>query len=304
MLRLVEQVRQVSRYGSPLMLIGESGVGKDLIAHYFHTSGNRRDQRFMKIDCSGIPIDLFESEMFGHERGAFTGAIRQRIGRLEQADGGTVYLDQVPDLTLSAQAKLARVIQDRCFERVGGTDPVQLDIHLVSSSRVDPNKLIRSGLFREELYYRLNVVGIEIPPLRARRDDIPLLIRHFVHQFSETHHRTPPVIPDAIMRRFQAHDWPGNVRELINTVERILITLPDGDQHSAITLEMAQGIPSETVQEMIEAATERRLSLENLEEAYIRKILNETRGNKSAASRILGINRKTLLEKRKKYGID
>ncbi len=286
------------------MLIGESGVGKDLIAQFFHYTSSRRDQCFMKIDCSGISLDLFDSEIFGHERGAFTGAIRQRIGRLEQANGGTIYLDQIPDLSLSAQAKLARVIQDRCFERVGGTDRVQLDILLVSSSRVDPNRLIRSGLFREELFYRLNVVGVVVPPLRSRLDDIPLLTRHFVQQFTEIHHRVPPFIPDAVIRRFQSYDWPGNVRELKNAVERILIALPGGEVQSTLTPEMLQEIPTETAMEMVETATVRRLSLENLEEVYIRKILKETKGNKSSAARILGINRKTLLEKRKKYGID
>lgn len=304
LLSILDQIRQVSLFNSSILITGESGVGKDLLAEYCHLHGTKREKALTKIDCASIPPDLFESELFGHERGSFTGAVRQKAGRLEIANGGSIYFDQISELPLGAQAKLTRIVQDRCFERVGGTESIHLDAHILASSRFDLFKLVKQGLFREDLYYRLNVVGIHIPPLRNRRDDIPLLIQYYLHHFSNMHRISEPQISDLTTQHLQLYDWPGNVRELVNLIEQIVVSNAYSGINAVIRPNMLPARFHPSTLEMIESAAAREMTLDEIERIYIRKILESTHGNKSHAAQILGINRKTLLEKRRKYGIE
>jgi len=280
---LLQTVEKVIEPDVNILLLGESGVGKDYFAEAIHACGKRREKPLVRIDCAAIPADLFEAEIFGFEKGTFTDAVARKVGKLEMAQGGTIYFDAVTALTTNLQAKLLRAFQEKRFTRLGGHDSVAFDSRIISSSSTTLESL------RDDLLYRINVVSLTIPPLRERREDIPQLARAFVA-------RRKHGIDDAAMQLLVEHRWPGNVRELRNVIDR------------AVLLEESDGITPKSlpplVSDPVESAAELHWTLEQLEARYIREILRQTRSNYSRAAEILGINRKTLLEKRRKYGIE
>jgi transcriptional regulator with PAS, ATPase and Fis domain len=295
-----EKLRQtavkLARAPSSLLIQGESGTGKDLLAEIIHYLGPHRAEPLLKIDCATLPEALLESELFGYEAGAFTGAAGTKPGRLEAAGRGTLVLDEVAALTPAMQSKLLRVVDKRTFERLGGGEPKRLEARICALTGADLERSVREGSFREDLYYRLNVVPVSLPPLRERPGDIRPLAEYFCAQLSRLY-RAPrlELAPEALAALLR-YDFPGNVRELRNILERAVVAA-DG------TRIQAQHLPAKLRQEALRGAT-RRLTLEQLEREYIREILKFTRGRKSEAAKILGISRKTLLEKRKRFRLD
>jgi transcriptional regulator with PAS, ATPase and Fis domain len=279
---LLQTVEKVLDHDVNILLLGESGVGKDYLAEAIHASSRRREKPLVRIDCAAIPADLFEAELFGFERGTFTDAVARKVGKLEMAQGGTIYFDAVTSLTPNLQAKLLRAIQEKRFTRLGGHQQIAFDSRIISSSSTAVESL------RNDLLYRINVVTLTIPPLRQRREDIPPLARTFVA-------RRKRGIDDAAMQALVDYSWPGNVRELRNVIDRAVL-LEESEVLTAGSLPEFESDPVET-------AAEQKWTLEQLEERYIREVLRQTRSNYSRAAAILGINRKTLLEKRKRYGI-
>lgn len=294
-LRLVEAV---AHGNATVLLLGETGTGKELIARAIHNRSGRKDRAFIKLNCAAIPCGLLESELFGHERGAFTGAIAQKVGRLELADQGSLFLDEIGDIPLELQPKLLRVLQEREFERLGSTRTKKVDVRIVAATHRDLEEMILEKQFRSDLYYRLNVVPISIPSLRERPEDIPLLVHHFVRQAARRMNKTIDTIPSETMDALMQHQWPGNIRELENVVERAVILSP------ASVLR----VPVRDLQTRITAGRdgERLQTLVDVERHHIRSILKETRwvvsGPRGAAVR-LGMNRSTLYFRMKKLGI-
>ncbi len=284
---VLQTVEKVLDHDVPILIRGESGVGKDYLAEAIHACSVRRAEPFVHVDCATIPADLFESELFGYEKGTFTDAVARRLGRLELARGGSVYLDNIDTLSPALQAKLLRVLQDRQFTRLGGHQNIAFSARVISSSSGDLDAMLVSGEFRRDLFYRINVVTVMLLPLRERRHDILTLARKFAAKRK---------IEDHAIAILTAHAWPGNVRELRNAVERAVLT-GDGTAISAESLPLSGP-------EFVAAAARGRWTLDELEQNYIRAVLRETRSNYSRAAEILGINRKTLLEKRRKYGLD
>ena len=294
-LRLVETVAPGD---STVLLLGETGTGKELVARAIHNRSRRNDRTFVKLNCAAIPSGLLESELFGHERGAFTGAVTQKIGRLELADQGSLFLDEIGDIPLELQPKLLRVLQEREFERLGSTRTKKVDVRVVAATHRDLEEMIIEKQFRSDLYYRLNVFPISIPPLRERSEDIPPLVRHFVRQASRRMNKTIDTIPAETMKALTEYQWPGNIRELENVVERAVILSPGSVLH----------VPLRDLQSRITVGhdSERPDRLADVEREHIRSILKETRwvlsGSKGAAAR-LGMNRSTLYFRMKKLGI-
>ncbi|HPQ39672.1 MAG TPA: sigma 54-interacting transcriptional regulator [bacterium] len=301
MLSILGTARRIAEYNSNILISGESGTGKDLLAEYIHQHSARRLRKFVKIDLSAIPGNLVESELFGHVRGAFSGAYENRDGRLQNAHGGTVFLDHINELTPEIQAKLTRVLQERQFEAVGSNTTITVDVRFIAASRFDLGEQVRQGAFREDLYFRLSIMPIHLPPLRARPGDIPLLARHFLESFARQHGKSYPKLHPASLDLLCSYHWPGNVRELQNQMERLIIACEGGKVIMPSQLNLEFDYSTGTT---LDALADQSLSLEQVEKLYIQKILRNTRGNKSKAARILGINRKTLLEKRKKYDLD
>ena len=289
MRNLLETVEKVLDHDVSILILGESGSGKDVLAEAIHACGARRDQPFVHIECASIPPDLFESELFGHERGTFTDAHARRLGKLEVARGGTVYFDEISALTPQLQAKLLRAIQEKRFTRLGGSASVPFDARVITSSNADLQLLLMSGAIRRDLYYRINVVTLKLPPLRERAEDILPLAKSFLK-------RGTRFTPDA-ERLLVSYAWPGNIRELRNAVERAAL-LEDGERIGPSSLPIAAD------DDLVVTAARGEWTLADLEAHYIREILRVTRSNYSRAAEILGINRKTLLEKRKKYGLE
>ena len=282
---------------STLLIQGESGTGKDLLASLIHYSSLRRNEPFLRIDCSSIPVELIESELFGYEKGAFTGAYARKLGKLEFAGKGTIVLDEITALTVETQAKLLRVIEDRNFGRLGGTDGIAVDARLAVLSKEPLGDLVRRGTFREDLFFRLNVIPIQLLPLRERTDDIVPLVEHFLESFREKYDKPQLKVERPAFDELAAYSFPGNVRELRNLVDR-LVMLAEGD---AIT---SKQLPDGIRHQKAGSKSNRdRPTLEQLERQYIAEILEFTRGKKGKAATILGISRKTLLEKRKRYGL-
>jgi len=284
---------------SSVLLEGESGTGKDLLAHWLHYNGARRDAPFIKIHCPSIPDDLLESELFGHERGAFTDARQTKIGKLELAGGGTVYFDQIHDLTPALQAKLLRVVEERKFERLGGTRVVEIDVRFMASSTVDLRAAITSGTFREDLYHRLSVVPLTLPPLRSRREDILPLAELFLARERERGTTKATRIAEPAAEALRGYLWPGNVRELRSVVERCAIYASTADDVTT------NALPPQILEQpaTLWAGRDRRPSLDDIEQAYIRYVLEQVGGSQTRAAEILGISRKSLWEKRRRYGI-
>jgi DNA-binding NtrC family response regulator len=298
--RVLEQIAQVATTDSTVLIQGETGTGKELVARAIHERSARRERPLVKVNCAALPRDLVESELFGHEKGAFTGATQQRRGRFELADGGTLFLDEVGELPLEAQAKLLRVLQEREFDRVGGTRSLRTDVRVIAATNRDLHARVAAGGFRADLYYRLNVFPIVVPPLRERCDDIPGLVRHFAARAARKLGRTLEGISPAFVERASAHDWPGNIRELENLVERAII-MSNGAVLDAVEL-FSQASPSEKAP----SAAAGDATLEEMERAHIRRVLEGTRwvieGERGAA-RILGLNPSTLRGRLRKLGI-
>jgi formate hydrogenlyase transcriptional activator len=291
---VLEQVERVAPMDSTVLIQGETGTGKELIARAIHNISSRCGRPFLKLNCAAIPLDLLESELFGHERGAFTGAIAQRIGRFELADKGTLFLDEVGDIPLALQPKLLRVLQEQEFERLGGTRTHQVDVRLVAATNRDLTEMVKRGEFRNDLYYRLNVFPILLPPLRARREDIPVLVTHFVEIFGRQVGRQIEHIPPETMSALSSYQWPGNIRELQNLIERAVILSNYGV--------LPNPLPTTVSEDAIPAATnlrdsERALILHTLEGA------GWVIGGPKGAAAKLGVKRTTLICKMQKLGI-
>lgn len=298
---MLEEVERVAPTDSTVLLQGETGTGKELIARAIHTISSRFGRPFVRINCAAIPMDLLESELFGHEKGAFTGAIAQKIGRFEMADKGTLFLDEVGDIPLALQPKLLRVLQEQEFERLGSTRTHQVDVRLVAATNRDLVELVSEKAFRSDLYYRLNVFPIFVPPLRDRREDIPALVKHFVEKYSERMNRNIEEIPVEIMDALTNFSWPGNIRELQNFVERsVILTSGTVLQARLKTLK-----PSAEVQSQ-EAVTQEAVTMEDAEREHICKTLEQTNwvisGQNGAAAR-LGLKRSTLYFRMQRLGI-
>jgi len=305
---VIELCQKVALSNATVLLYGETGTGKELAARAIHDFSNRKDQPFIAINCAALPEGLLESELFGHERGAFTGATGQKIGRFELADGGTLFLDEIGDLAPSIQVKLLRVLQEREFVRVGGTQTLTCDVRIIAATNRDLKREMQAGRFREELYYRLNVFPIMLPRLGQRVEDIPLLFDHFAAQLAPALGVEQPRVSDEAMALLMRYEWPGNIRELRNVVERCtLLAAEDGIiQPSHLPPEIsgeAGGAPAEEPPVLGSTMPAHGSRLAEHEKALILKALDETDWNQSAAARSLGITRDHLRYRIKKYGL-
>jgi formate hydrogenlyase transcriptional activator len=293
---VLEQAEQVAPTDSTVLIQGETGTGKELIARAVHDLSSRFGRPFIKLNCAAIPFDLLESELFGHEKGAFTGAVAQKVGRFELADKGTLFLDEVGDIPLALQPKLLRVLQEQEFERLGGTRTHQVDVRLVAATHRNLVEMVKRNEFRSDLYYRLNVFPIPIPPLRERREDVPALVEHFVEIYARRMHKQIDQISPETMSALVSYQWPGNIRELQNFIERSVI----------LTSSNVLQPPLASLKNAAEAGSLGAITLEDAERDHIRKILEQTRwvvsGPNGAAAR-LGMKRSTLYFRMQKLGI-
>ena len=304
--KIFETIEKVADTDSTILILGESGTGKELIAKAIHYNSYRREGPFVPVNCAAIPSELLESELFGHEKGAFTNAIRTRIGRFELANGGTLFLDEIGDMSPNLQSKLLRVLQERQFDRVGGIKTIKIDIRVIAATHQNLKKTVEEGKFREDLYYRLNVIPIEVPPLRKRVSDMPLLIHHFINQFNKSKNRQiQDLEPEALKRLMQYH-WPGNVRELENVIERVVI-LSNKEIITVEDLPEKFQSPQETGHMVPEGIPEEGISLDTavseFEKALILQALNKTGWVKNKAAQLLNLNRTTLIEKIKRQNL-
>jgi Nif-specific regulatory protein len=300
MRRVYEQVAQVVGTNTTVLIRGESGTGKELIAHALHHHSPRAGKPFVRVSCAALPETLVESELFGYERGAFTGAQARRKGRFELADGGTLFLDEIGELSMSTQVKLLRVLQEREFERLGGSDTVKVDVRLIAATNKNLEQALAEGSFREDLYYRLNVFTICIPPLRERKSDVLLLAEHFVRKYTELHGRSIKRISTPAIDMMMTYHWPGNVRELENTVERAVL-VAEGDvihgHHLTPTLQTAEASGTVVSGSLAEAVAA-------FESNLIQDALKTTRGNRARAARLLSTTERIISYKIRRYGID
>jgi two-component system nitrogen regulation response regulator NtrX len=301
MLRILDTVKKVAATNVRVLIMGENGTGKEMIARALHEHSPRADEPFVEVNCAAIPEELIESELFGHERGAFTGAVARRIGRFEMADGGTLFLDEVGDMSLSAQAKVLRVLQESVFERVGGTETMRVDVRVIAATNKDLLKASREGRFREDLFYRLNVVPITVPPLRERASDIPLLGEHFLHLIGRELGQAPKKLSRTAMDALKEYAWPGNVRELKNLVERLVILAPG----STIDLtDLPPLLASDDGGEDRYFQIESYVSFKDaVEKDFFERKLRLYGHNVSKTARKLGMQRSNLYKKLEKYGI-
>src|SRR6266436_788466 len=296
MQEIFSTIERVAPTRATVLLAGESGVGKDLIARAIHFHSPRRDRPFVKINCTAIPENLMESELFGYEKGAFTGAAQSKPGKFEQADTGTVLLDEIGDVPASIQVKLLRVLQEREFERLGSNKTQHIDVRLVAATNVDLRAALEQGTFREDLYYRLNVVPMNIPPLRARKEDIPFLVEHFVKKFGGE-------ISEAAMERLLGYHWPGNVRELENVIERSIL-LAKGPRVEADDVKIEMGVGRARPAFTADGFLPEGMTLDQYEQSIIREALKRANGNKSQAARLLGLTRNALRYRLAQMGIE
>jgi two-component system, NtrC family, response regulator AtoC len=311
-LRLFELAQKVAPTATTLLIVGESGTGKDHLARLVHEIGPRRDAPYLKIDCASLPPHLVESELFGHERGSFTGAVERKLGRLEMGGAGTIVLDEVAALSPEAQGKMLRVLQERSFERLGGTETLQITARIIALTNVDLPAAVKNGTFREDLYFRLNVLTLAVPALRERRADILPLAQHLLNIVRVVHGRGQAQLSEASRRMLQAYAWPGNIRELRNALERAVVfsrgstMATEGSATEAGENMLEPRDFPETIRTAAGGAAHygaELLSLEEIERNAIAATLEATRYQITRSSKILGISRKTLLEKRKKYGL-
>lgn len=305
---LRQQIEIVAPTSGWALITGENGTGKELVARAIHRLSRRCAKPFVEVNCAAIPEDLIESELFGHEKGSFTGATAQRRGKFDQADGGTLFLDEIGDMSLKTQAKVLRILQEKKFERVGGNRTIEVDVRVIAATNKDLTMLIRDGLFREDLYYRLNVIPFHVPPLRARRDDIPLLANHFLHHYCAMEGREVKDFAPQALEQMCSYNWPGNVRELKNLIERLVILVPGRLVTSAhlpfaeIRLPVAKeeagdSQPSETADTLREAR-------EEFEKEFLLRKLEENDWNVSRTAEAIDVERSNLHRKIKSYGIE
>ncbi len=293
----IDMVRDVS---SNVLIQGETGTGKELVAHAIHHRSPRAEGPFVKLNCGAIPKDLLESELFGHEKGAFTGALQQRIGRFEMADGGTILLDEIGDMPLDLQVKLLGVLQDRFIQRVGGHEKIPVDVRILAATHQDLKKAIEEGDFREDLFYRLNVITIDLPPLRARRQDIPLLVNHFLRIYTEQTGREVEGVTESAMKMLSQYDYPGNVRQLENIIESSVVLC----QNDEVTVDELPREVTDKGQTGPEMVFQPGMSLEDMERQCIIETLRYTGGNKKEAAEMLGITARSIYRKLKSYNIE
>jgi len=306
---VIKFIEKIADTDSTILVTGESGTGKELVAKTIHYNSPRARSTFVPLNCAAIPKDILESELFGHEKGAFTGAVSTRIGRFELANNGTLFLDEIGELAPSLQVKLLRVLQEKEFERVGGIKTIKVDVRIIAATNRDLEKAVKEGTFREDLYYRLNVIPLHLPPLRKMKEDVPLLIEHFIIEISKRKKKEPPKISHETMSYLANYRWPGNVRELENLIERLII-LKEGDyitpdelperflenRHMPKVVTKSKLLSSEGV--------DLNIVLDEIENNMIIQALEMSKGVKSKAASLLGLNRTTLIEKMKKKSID
>ena len=319
-----ELAKTVAGVDSTILIEGESGTGKEVVANAIHYSSPRRDKPFIKISCAAIPETLLESELFGHEKGAFTGALKRKPGRFELANHGTLFLDEIGDLPQALQVKLLRVLQEREFERIGGTETIKVDVRIICATNRDLEKETKEGRFREDLYYRLKVIPIHLPSLRARKEDIPILINHFIKIYSKKMNKKITAFSDEAMKCLLDYDFPGNVRELENTIERTIALCPNqliGKEYLPLLKDRRQGSEDRVYGQTAADSEHSPLSSKGLqkkepdklvplqdkmgevEKNYIVSVLKKAKGNKTKAAKILNISRKNLWEKMRKYNM-
>jgi two-component system response regulator AtoC len=302
MQKLYQLIAQVARTASTVLITGESGTGKELIARAIHRQGPRRDKPFVPVNPAAVSETLMESELFGHEKGAFTGAYQRKLGKFELAHGGTLFLDEIATLKPELQVKLLRVLQEREIERVGGTRSIKVDVRIIAASNADLKKAVRNETFREDLYYRLNVVPITVPPLRERREDIPLLVNHFIRKFThEFKKQISGVSPDALAA-LQEYPWPGNVRELQNIIERS-VALVEGALIQLKDLPLDLMLPDHGARARAAETLPLKQACEQFERQIVLRVLERARWNQSEAARLLGLHRNTLKVKLAKWKV-
>jgi len=294
MQRIIEIIKTIAKSNATVLITGESGTGKELVARAIHSQSHRRSKPFVAVSCAALPESLLESELFGHEKGSFTGAYSQKKGKFEFANGGTLFLDEVGEMSTNIQVHLLRVLEEKEFTRVGGNELIKVDVRVVSATNKDLQVAIEKGGFREDLYYRLNVVAIDLPPLRERKEDIPLFAQHFLHKFAQENQKEVTEFSPEAMEFLLNYDWPGNVRELENAIERAVILAKD----SLVTI---ADLPHENMlpTRLIGSSKE----LREVEKNHILSVLSQTGGNYSKAARILGITRMTLYNKARDYDL-
>jgi two-component system response regulator HydG len=293
---LYKLIEDISASDATVLIQGESGTGKELVARAIHQKGLRKKKPFIVINCSAYPATLIESELFGHNKGAFTGAVRQKPGRFEQADGGTVLLDEIGDIPPAAQVKLLRVLQTQKFERLGGETTLHVDVRIISATNKELLQEVKRGNFREDLYYRLNVIPVHIPPLRDRRNDIPLLARHFLKRFAAEQGKTVLDFTTEAMRSLLGYSWPGNVRELENSVEHAVVLAKED-------LVERNDLPPSMLTFKPPPRKRSSKTMTESEAKLLQEVLDDCGWNKKEAAKRLGISRSTLYNKLKKYGI-
>jgi DNA-binding NtrC family response regulator len=307
MLALYKIIQRVAKTDSTILILGESGSGKELIANAVHFSSNRNDKPFVPINCGAIPEELMESELFGHEKGSFTGAIKERKGRCELANWGTIFLDEIGEMSQKLQVKLLRFLQERKFERVGSSRTIEVDVRVIAATNKDLEQEVANGKFREDLFYRLNVIPVHVPPLRERTGDIPLLIHHFLRQHCVKKETPQKSISSAALDILLHYDWPGNVRELQNVMERMVILVENDEiqvDDLPIRMRRQEQGDSPRLIEIGEEGIDLKKILEDLENHLIVEALKKSGGVKNKAASLLGLNRTTLIEKMKKKKIE
>jgi DNA-binding NtrC family response regulator len=298
----------LARVDLPILILGESGTGKEIVAQYIHKMSPRAHRTFLKVNCAAMPADLLESELFGYEQGAFTGAVRSKPGKFEICNMGTILLDEIGEMPSPLQSKLLQVLQDGTFSRLGGRAPIKVDVRVIAATNIDMNAAIAARTFREDLYYRLNGFSIQMPPLRDRKEEIPILIRHFMRKLSEKYARQPLVMSEQLLQACMEHDWPGNLRELENHVKRFLVL--GSEQHVLAELRRARGNQSDTLPQASLGTPANgglkqvaRSAMGEAETATIREVLRRHNWNRKRASAELKISYKALLYKIRQYGL-
>jgi len=306
MQRVFETMQKVAETDLTVLVLGESGTGKELVAKALHNRSSRNDRPFVAVNCAAISRELVESELFGHEKGAFTGADARRVGRFEAADGGSIFLDEIGDMAPETQAKVLRVLQERSFERVGGTKPIAVDVRVIAATHRNLAEDVKSDRFREDLYYRLRVVEIELPPLRERREDVPALAQRFLEEVTERLGLVKKRLAEASVTRLARHAWPGNVRELHNVIEQAAVLSP-GDVIEEVDLNLHEDIPGDVAGDAdldgLPFSDAKKRAVESFERAFLLKALRKSGGNISRAAEAIGMVRQSLQQKIRELGL-
>ncbi len=302
MKNVFSMIEKIAKSDSAVMIYGESGTGKEMVARAIHFHSHRKDNPFVKVNCGALAEGVLESELFGHEKGSFTGAIRRKLGRFELADKGTIFLDEIGDIPLGTQIKLLRVLQEKEFERVGGEETISVDVRVIAATNKNLMSMVEEGKFREDLFYRLQVIPIELPPLRERKEDIPMLIEHFLEKKSRQLNKKPPRINEMALKELTNYYWPGNVRELENLMERAVV-LCEGEEIGLKDLPVLIGDPNRSSLSLSREDLSLDEALEDLERQLIGRALEKAKGVKTEAAKILGLKTSALYYKLEKYGM-